>query len=140
MFTMGPMQTEWIDSLTNFKQSNGVLKDEDGHCCLGVACEVLGERIGVELQLFGAYENVYYMAIAKDHSSQELLPGDVWESLGLRSSTGNINYEECPEAVDYFGDNDQELSLADMNDAGYTFVRIQEFVRKYPQAVFTRAV
>ena len=150
MFTMGPMQTEWIDILPKFNQTNGNLKDENGYCCLGVACEVLGPRIGVTLREFrdfiegvdgdDDYEDVYFKAFTEDDNSQELLPGDIWKSLGLRSPVGNINYEECPEAVDYFGDNDQELSLADMNDNGYTFIEIQEFVRRYPRAVFTRSV
>src|SRR5690242_8424918 len=43
----------WIDALEfgNYEQGEGYLKNGSKYCCLGVACEVLKERLGLEVPL-----------------------------------------------------------------------------------------
>lgn len=56
------LKTKWTEALRSgsFKQAQRTLRSEEGYCCLGVLCEVMGAkwqrdgsaRIGSELQAY----------------------------------------------------------------------------------------
>ena len=92
----------WVEALRSddYEQAQSVLRYIDNqYCCLGVACDIsgLGEWV--------LYEGQYSYVTDRD-SEIELLPIEVQDWLGLKSSTGR-----------HFSDTFQEgKSLSDLND------------------------
>lgn len=112
---LGPLQKKWVEALKSgdFKQGKAVLLRDDRYCCLGVACEVVGE---------------------KNIVNKTLLPLTVEEKFRFRNEMGVLKHsKESRKGFAYF-------NLAIANDAGETFQAIAEFVEKFPEVVFTGEV
>ncbi len=107
---------KWVAALRSgkFKQTTGALRDETGHCCLGVLCELApssqGEFIG----------NTFYGpnrgTVGKGNDG--LLPDTVREWAGMDDSEG------VPKAGDFD-------SLVDLNDNGKTFPEIADIIETH---------
>jgi hypothetical protein len=65
---------KWVDTLRSdeFKQTKDALKNEDGYCCLGVACEVYGKENNVTFN-----ERDYFLGV------NDVLPSSVQEWFDL---------------------------------------------------------
>jgi hypothetical protein len=136
------IQEEWLQALESggYPQGRYRLVDQDGYCCLGVACEILGLK---RVSDFGGFwsstrnRNAYY------------LPGNSWKKLGLRNNVGSLDKpvslsavtrkkvptEECKCPADS-NDPGECKCLADFNDHGATFKQIARYIRKHPENVF----
>jgi hypothetical protein len=112
-------QERWLQALESveYEQTDGFLRDKDGFCCLGVACDVM-DKNGWDGNPF-RYRN-----------RNMNLPKEVMNYFGFYSESGLIKEETAG------GD---EKTLSGMNDNGKTFKEIAAFVREFPEMVF-RAV
>jgi len=113
----------WVEALESgeFSKTTGVLHDEYGYCCLGVACVKAIEN-GVELYVEGEREDGW----SYDGEGGSL-PPKVMDWLGvdecdpmLRINLGNPDFPEVEEA-----------HASDVNDNfGYDFPRIAAAIRR----------
>ena len=136
----------WVDALRSGKytQTKRHLSDNDGFCCLGVACDIF-EGIFPELLSHGrigvGYEDEYRdMRIVdwynEDEETQDtpdydfnsidssMLPTIVQQFLGLTRPAG--------EFMDIYG---EEISLASKNDDGETFDQIAHIIAAEPKGL-----
>jgi hypothetical protein len=116
----------WIEALKSGKyfQGQGVLHQRKNaynlFCCLGLACHLYQEASGdldVKVNNLGGYsydgDTVY-------------LPPAVRDWLGLNDCTGNIDGEAGLTVQ----------SLTYINDNGWTFAEIAEFIEEHESEVF----
>lgn len=114
---LGPNQQKWVDALRSgdYKQTNGRLRDNNGFCCLGVGCEIFDVRkecfMPEEIWKYG------------NENSVEVAPIELINALSLHDNIGTI-HGPFP--------ND----LANLNDNGFTFAEIADFIEREPQFVF----
>jgi len=103
---------KWVKALRSGKYTQGkdYLKSEDGHCCLGVLCELAREEIPLRIEKLS--EGTYF------DDEMTVLPSNVKVWAGMRSSVGNF----LPEVG--------LKSLAEKNDAGATFKEIADIIEE----------
>jgi hypothetical protein len=106
-------RAKWVAALRSgeFKQTKNELKNSEGHCCLGVACELAvqaGVAREVRAGLFRGTDET-----TSSHTSA--LPTAVKQWLGLDSPFGRL--------VDRLGD----LTILN-DDGGYTFAQIADVI------------
>jgi len=117
MQELGPNQEKWLQALEsgNWNQVSGRLGDHRGHCCIGVACEVMG------LQHKRDEDGDFVYDGASGNAPQSLV-----EWLALHDEEGSA-YEP----------DDDMSSLVELNDCEKcTFKKIAEAVRANPPAYF----
>lgn len=105
----------WIADLrTNPPQTNGVLFDGTGHCCLGRLCLILGAT-------FPTREwdrNSYYPVLAGEElDAHVVLPEKIMMLAGMQSDCGHLKG----------GDRDRQ-ELSNLNDHGFTFAQIADII------------
>lgn len=136
----------WLEALRSkqYIQGNGLLhfidesniskdsffaRGHDNYCCFGVACDVY-------LKYFGNWENnlnEHFSPLSKKFLSDDgmiyaydgetlYLPDKVRKWLGLNSNSGTFN--------------DGQDSLMSMNDRGYSFSEIADFIATNPKGLF----
>lgn len=101
-----------------YKQGTHSLRNEIGYCCLGVACEIsqLGDWH------YDAAEFAYM--VAGNSSIERLhLPREVKQFFGFHASDGFIQGEPATRA-----DDGPISSLAGLNDSGWSFAAIADFI------------
>lgn len=106
---------KWIDALRSgkYNQTRDRLKDEYGHCCLGVACEVYQEEVG-DLDEKLAH-GIYCFDNCRSH-----LPIKVVNWLNLQFDDGEY----------------KEGYLTTKNDTGSTFEEIADIIESEPEGLF----
>lgn len=116
------IQRKWIDALRSgdYQQCKNYLHTNDGYCCLGVACDIL--KIPVEYDDDGV---AYYQ------DEHEKLPASVYRQLNLIDNIGAIR-----AYTPHFEKPFTEEALSALNDNGYTFEKIADFMEKYPFLFF----
>ncbi len=114
---------KWIKALRSgeFKQTKGTLNDENGYCCLGVACSVYEKETGKTLP---RDDKGYY-----NGGALPFLRGKfdiVKEWLGLKDDVGWL-------------ENDVRRSLVDINDLENTnFNSIADIIEKNQEKLFIK--
>ena len=107
----------WTDALTSgeFKQGiNGLLREEDRHCCLGVLCELHRRAFpGGEQWVLCGYSNVQCAGYGGEIS---FLPDNV------------AQWAELPENNPGVWIEDSDTCLSDLNDAGSSFAEIAKII------------
>ena len=98
---------KWIEALESgkYKQAAGVLFDGEGHCCLGVLCEVLGEKPERE------HEDYSYQY----DGDAGVLSEALMEKAGMSSDNGMLS---------------DGITLTHENDTGKTFPEIAQIIRE----------
>lgn len=116
---LGPLQTKWLEELRSgkHKQCTEDLRFRDSYCCLGVAAEFV---LGIKPQRAAPSNHWTF-----NGNSGCLAEGD-WEQMGLVGDEGNF--------AEY---RDDGGSLASLNDKGWTFTEIADFIEANPDLVFT---
>lgn len=117
----------WVDALRSgkYKQARSYLANEQGHCCLGVLCE-LAIQNGVSVE---KREEHYITDIEDDRlyytydDAEAVLPQSVVDWAEVPGCNPDVlsNHEE--------GDEDE--SLAGLNDAGASFEEIANIIEMY---------
>lgn len=120
---------KWVAALRSgdFDQTTGVLHDEAGYCCLGVACELYRRETGQ-----GEWESEVDEGFHRDTlrflGEPSTLPNKVREWLGLTDESGNF----VSEGLDVFGYD----ALVAANDAGEPFDAIARIIEAEPEGLF----
>jgi hypothetical protein len=119
---------KWIVALRSgeYKQVKGVLTrigltgQIEGHCCLGVACEVaLANNVKIKKTTNPMSSKVFY------DNEGSYLPETVKVWLGISHKTGAyLDKSGCPE------------DLALQNDMGLSFEKIADLIESEPQGLF----
>ena len=98
---------KWIKALRSgkYKQTTSNLKNDIGHCCLGVLCTLT------------PYKNNYTKMNSEDGvvNKNSVIPPKVRDYAGLNSNHGKL-----PSGI----------SLANLNDAGTTFKEIADLIEQ----------
>ncbi len=146
-FPFTEAQTKWIAELRsgNRKQTTQVLErvnpetfETEGFCCLGVGCSMfLSETRSRD----DSSEDVYY---GDDYATDTEAPPELVEILHLRGDEGDFDFDHLSDAVvDTLPYNQRGggtcSNLAALNDMGWTFEQIADFIEANPKAVFTNA-
>jgi hypothetical protein len=120
-FKLGPLQKKWIKTLKNhperqMKHSLGKLLTNGSYkcCCLGQA------KIIIETSKGNNYRECFKNSIIIDGGMNCLV--NSYTEIGLYSCNGSIRRSSN--------------SLARMNDIGYTWKQIAEFIENNPELVF----
>jgi hypothetical protein len=106
------LKEKWIAALRSgrYKQVTGRLRRENGHCCLGVLCDILNPDGWEEINNGYSFQ---YQGIC---SSAEL-PDNIPPLLGLESINTNIYLKD--------------ISLIALNDhKGYSFKQIADYIEE----------
>lgn len=117
-----------LDALRSgeFTQAQGQLRRGDGHCCLGVACEVYKRETGNGTWTHLDDEPRFVASDHADDWSAHLLPPTVKEWYGFSSEAGRFE-----DAVAYF------TCLTDLNDCGgLSFEDIADVIESAPGGLF----
>jgi hypothetical protein len=117
----------WVDALTSgqYKQGKRALRKEDQFCCLGVLCD-LAEKAGL-----GSWEEVgdrHRFTDSDGVYSAGFLTEAVLTWAGMKSNIGWMS--GIPVYAKKFPDL-KMYSLANMNDAGFTFPEIADFIEEH---------
>lgn len=129
---------KWALALESGKytQTEGMLKNKNGHCCLGVLCELALES-GVplkevplsedaeELEATGIFPEQFGLTtndIFTFDGRSEVPPKSVIEWAGLNSDCGLFDYKNIAHAI---------KALSVMNDRGASFKEIAALIRKH---------
>lgn len=111
----------WVAALRSgkYKQGKQLLNRDGEYCCLGVACEVAMEH-GLALDKVVDMGSTFY------NGSSGVAPQELQDWLGLINSTGRIK-----DALAFGGGGVGSIvSLVEMNDTGYTFEDIANYIEK----------
>ena len=118
---------KWLDALrsNNFKQTKSALKDEEGYCCLGVACHI--SDLG--FWKFDEYNDNYNFHVkGTDETNNSVLPPIVTDWLGITDNTGSYRGPTQHEDDEHMNE-----CLASDNDTGSTFEEIADIIeREWP--------
>lgn len=123
--TLTEAQERWVAALEsgNYKQGHTHLRQDDYYCCLGIACEVFREELGLRVDRDRDGCTRY------NHQSV-YLPYKVVQHLRLRPGAalvGPLRPEFQPV----------EQVLAGLNDSGnYDFLAIAGFIRDNAERIF----
>ena len=130
---MRKRREKWIAALRSgdFSQTSGTLKDEEGHCCLGVACEISLDDLPSPKGI-----KVYNKYIADSISGQEdsVAPDSVVYYYGLNDCEGIAKAldpwarKDFSKIKDYKGRRFNNLASA--NDNGMSFKAIATVLEK----------
>ena len=108
---------KWIAALRSgeYDQGRTVLRSGDAFCCLGVACDIssLGE--------WGRWKDGAPVYKTKKETHMRELPLAVQDWLGLRTEKGQFVLG---------GDGEGTISLANLNDTGFTFEQIADLIEE----------
>lgn len=94
------LKAKWIEALRSgkYKQTRQILRDGNGHCCLGVLCEVAGIPIAENGRRPVGSENY----------------DPIWDAIGIDAEKRDGNHPAH--------------ELAPMNDTGETFPVIADWI------------
>lgn len=125
------VKQKWIDALRSGKYDQGSekLRSVQGHCCLGVLCDLYSKEQGAEWEFRGYDET--------DHKPQdywyfedqsEFLPDSVrdWAGLPVCNPSVRVDVTDNDDEDDWFY-NDE---IANLNDSGYTFNELSKLIEQ----------
>jgi hypothetical protein len=98
-----------------YKQTKGTLEDNNGHCCLGVMCDVYQKDTGISVDC-RPNGSINGGSLSQHTAVQE------W--VGLRNDHGGFT-----------GKHKDTVSLAGLNDSGSTFSQIADFIESEPEGL-----
>jgi len=120
---------KWVKALRSgdYEQCTGKLhKAGDGFCCLGVLCDIVGAGRWKKKDRDSIYpknhqkpipvKEMFY--VGEDSESSEVLPAFIFEEVGLDNSNPYVQTN---------GDGD---TLSELNDGGYNFNSIADFIEE----------
>lgn len=114
----------WVKALRSgkYEQTKGLLADQDGYCCLGVACEEYRQQTGE-----GHWEDNNTFVDEAGNTSNTSLPKRVMDWLGLADTAGR-----------HLNANDERETLDTLNDdRGFSFEEIADVIEAEPTGLVT---
>ena len=118
--------TRWLAALEGgtYKQAKWQLRDGDGFCCLGVACDLYDPSKWRD----GGWRDGYWWDEGWGDGEGKVLTPDVASALGLRFFNGRFGVP---------GEGMWMYCLSERNDEGATFAEIAALIRSRPPGLFT---
>lgn len=134
-FKFTPIQQQWIDALKSgdyTQTTKGVLFDGKSYCCLGVAARLMAGEPN-----YDSFDEEY-----KWDGDNGILSDNLAHQLGLSTPDGAARFTEIAtiynkEEEDYIPVKNS--SLAELNDAGYSFTVIADLLTAHPEIFFYTA-
>lgn len=107
---------KWVTSLRSdqYRQVRGALRNDQGHCCLGVLCDVYHKETGK-----GYWDGLFFKFDETSCNTGEL-PPFVMDWCGMKTSSGYL--PKCAHI------SEEVQSLVGMNDEGTNFDQIAEVI------------
>ena len=104
----------WTAALRSGKyyQGTGYLNCNEEFCCLGVLCDLYMKHVGHDKMPVKVFND---KTVCYD-TSKEVLPAVVQEWAGMRTAIGSLP------------DPDENTSLAELNDGGYSFEELAKVI------------
>lgn len=128
---LGKIQKAWVDSLKKHPERQTTLILGKGNlrnykaCCLGealiVLCRIKKKRIPFKKD-----------GLLCSGKHEDALVGN-YEKIGLRSSLGGLLKPVVQKSKNW-------VNLSEMNDNGWTWPQIADYIEKNPENVFKRSV
>lgn len=121
---------KWVAALRSgeYKQTKQVLRDSNGFCCLGVACDLYAKRG----QCYGSWmEDNTFEVLQEDGNTRYLeteLNRSISDWLGLQKNEATY---QRPDAL-------PEWCLIRDNDEGKTFAEIADIIESEPEGLFVK--
>ena len=80
------IKSDWVKALRSgeYKQTNGIMKDAEGFCCLGVLCAVQGEtfeRLPVHVLIISRVAPQYAAGLDSDQQNRLAVMNDTGHSF-----------------------------------------------------------
>lgn len=119
---------EWVEALRSgeYEQTRNWLRTTDGHCCLGVACDLAVAHAVIPAPKLEDGHHYEY------GSSAGALPDNVREWLAVSDSTVEIDFGQGefinPTRYPTRHTNLKGVTLAGLNDTGLTFDQIADVI------------
>jgi hypothetical protein len=114
------LKKRWVDALRSgkYQQTDSALEDANGHCCLGVACSLFADEMGLSISEYGPNQEY-----SKFDGRHDYLPDRAQKFLEL-TETGILPKTVADPKTGYI-----YASLASLNDdANYTFRQIADVI------------
>ena len=102
---------EWVTALRSgdYKQTSGILRDENGYCCLGVACDLYDSTKWVKVVIDGGVEYEYM-------GDNAVLPDEIQLHYGLSYRTGSFRVNERLPSNSLIEENDDSTPFSTIAD------------------------
>ncbi len=120
----------WLEALTSgeYKQTKGALHrkkgKKEGFCCLGVLCDLAVKAKVIPAPEQSDKTNCNGSVSYSYEGDEGVLPDAVKDWAGLKTDCGN------------FDDEDDDESLAGINDDGKKFATIAKIIASNPEGLF----
>jgi len=113
---LNPIAKEWVAALRSgeYKQIRGTLHNNDGYCCLGVLCD-LAVKHGVEINVSVEKDGRHYYGLNANYLNSVIAK---WAGIDVSCDPSN------------------PAGLATMNDSGYSFTDIADYIETNPCKIF----
>lgn len=143
-FVLGPKQTAWVEALESgvFKHTTGQLAEKEKgkgwrHCCLGVCHELFGRDQGKIIEFNDSRGD------RKSYKSgdESFLSDFLVKELKFNDAKATIDFSKIDPKAQYKAksiDAEFSSSLYSINDNSKNYKQVIKFIRKFPEAVFTR--
>lgn len=104
----------WTTALRSGEYTQGCeyLNCNDRFCCLGVLCDLYMKHEGYDKM----HVRVYTSSVVSYNTSDAVLPAVVQEWAGMKTAIGSLP------------DPDENTSLAELNDGGYSFEELAKVI------------
>jgi hypothetical protein len=126
------VKAKWLEALRSgeYEQGMGALKKDGKYCCLGVLCDVLIKdaelsqqfTVREEEELDGGRICFSYMG----NRASDVIPLALGRALDINDTNPVVEVTEALAAQIGFGYH--TTSLAQLNDAGYSFLKIADVI------------
>jgi len=121
------IKTKWVAALRSgeYEQTEGVLRNGNGYCCLGVLCDIYSKETGVEWFVPNDYGDCTI------HGHDGTLPVEVRLWAAIPHDVGAFvavskSYDEGEKTI-----VDHSLSLTELNDSwSYNFHQIADVIEQ----------
>jgi hypothetical protein len=120
------IKAKWLADLRSgkFPQTDGVLRNDEGYCCLGVLCDLYSRETGVEWEPRSS--NQFSM-----HSATSVLPYEVEQWAGLTHEHGGYVWVSKDHDEGERNTVDHSPSLTELNDQWqYDFRQIADVIEQ----------
>ena len=117
------LKTKWLKALRSgkFVQGQGALRNSNGHCCLGVLCELQGRLAKVD-------DDGEVISKAKVATIDYDITNSDVKAPKLRG--GQLIHPESCWVLPTWVDRKAQSRLAEMNDAGRSFDNIADWIKE----------
>lgn len=120
------IKDKWVAALNSgeYKQIKGFLKTNEGHCCLGVLCEIYAQE--TQAGEFKLNQDEYaedkiaydFKAYNTEDTDFEVLPDVVKDWAGIKTNSGEYSKSEMGKRKE----------LTEDNDTGKSFIQIANII------------